>query len=420
MKKSIKRFVLSCLLAVFLVMFFSMATVLNSKQPDRHVSNDVSFAAADLRKSDSGVVPTTAPTFQEFGSGAVPIAAPTFQVSGSGVARIAADSFLARFFSGINTYAAEFAELADDSGEPDSEAILAVIPEFDGIPFVEVNGNKPFFKETDRTTMAYEYYPELDSLSRCGSCMACLGPELMPTEKRGEIGMVKPSGWNQAKYPELISDLYLWNRCHLIAFSFAGENANERNLITGTRYMNTQGMYSCEFDVAEYMKDTGHHVLYRATPLFHGDELVARGVLIEAESMEDDEVEFCVFCYNVQPGIGINYQNGESWMLLDTGGVNAGAPVGEKNLDTGALADGKSLDTGTPADTEGVEAVTRVVLLDQTHRDATYLVNINTGRFHWNGCKSGEKTAEKNRRYYNGSRDELIASGYVSAGCCHP
>ena len=162
----------------------------------------------------------------------------------------------------------------------------------------------------------FESYSELDQLGRCGVAMANLSPALMPTEERGAIGTVKPSGWHTVKYPELIEDNYLYNRCHLIAFSLAGENANEKNLITGTRYFNVQGMQVFERKVEDYIRKTGNHVLYRVTPVFEDQNLVATGVIMEAYSVEDDGKGICfnVFIFNVQPRIEIDYSDGSSWV----------------------------------------------------------------------------------------------------------
>ena len=162
------------------------------------------------------------------------------------------------------------------------------------------------------TTVFYEHYSELDNLGRTGVAMACLGPETLPTEKRGPIGMIKPAGWHTVKYPDVIKDLYLYNRCHLIAFELSGENANEKNLTTGTRYLNISGMLPFENKTRKYIEDTHNHVIYRVTPVFINNELVCRGILIEAKSVEDNNLEFCVYCYNVQPGIIIDYTTGDS------------------------------------------------------------------------------------------------------------
>ncbi len=187
------------------------------------------------------------------------------------------------------------------------------VPEFSGQAYVVINDGQPEFTEEDMTVQAYEYYSPLDMLGRCGYAMACLGQELMPTEERGTIGQVKPSGWQTVKY-DFVDGKYLYNRCHLIGFQLAGENANEQNLITGTRYLNTEGMLPFENEVAQYIEDTANHVLYRVTPVYDGSNLLARGVQIEALSVEDGGAGICfnIYCYNNQPGVVIDYRTGES------------------------------------------------------------------------------------------------------------
>ena len=186
------------------------------------------------------------------------------------------------------------------------------VSKYRGIPYVEINDNKPSFSDKDKDRV--EEYSKLDKLGRCGPAFANVGKELMPTSPRESIRDVRPSGWHTVKYDGIIEDRYLYNRCHLIAFMLAGENANERNLITGTRYFNIEGMLPFENQVADYVKSTGNHVLYRVRPIFKGDDLVARGVQMEAKSVEDGGkgVSFNVYCYNIQPGIRINYKDGSS------------------------------------------------------------------------------------------------------------
>lgn len=190
---------------------------------------------------------------------------------------------------------------------------LEDISEYNGKPYVYINNNIPFFSEADLTTTSYEKYSKLDNLGRCGAAIASIGKDIMPTEERGSIGSVKPSGWHTVRY-QGIDGNYLYNRCHLIGYQLSGENANEKNLITGTRYLNVGGMLPFENMVAEYVEETNNHVIYRVTPIFEGDNLLASGVLIEAKSVEDNGkgIQFNVYCYNVQPGIGINYKTGES------------------------------------------------------------------------------------------------------------
>lgn len=192
---------------------------------------------------------------------------------------------------------------------------MDALPDYCGTPYVEIERSRPGFTEEDWTETAFETYSPLDQLGRCGAAYANICQELMPTEPRGEIGMIKPSGWRTARYDDLVDGKYLYNRCHLIGFQLAGENANECNLITGTRYMNTEGMLPFENMVAEYVDRTDNHVLYRVTPVFEGTELVARGVQMEAWSVEDRGRGVCfnVFMYNVQPGVEIDYATGESW-----------------------------------------------------------------------------------------------------------
>ena len=189
------------------------------------------------------------------------------------------------------------------------------IPEYSGNAYVAINDNIPFFEDEELTTTSFEKYSELDLLGRCGEATACVGKDLMPTEPRGEIGSVKPTGWQTAKY-DIVEGKYLYNRCHLIGFQLTGENANKKNLITGTRYLNVTGMLPFENMVADYVKETENHVLYRVTPIFKENNLVADGVLMEAKSVEDngESILFNVYCYNVQPGIIIDYSNGESFL----------------------------------------------------------------------------------------------------------
>ena len=190
---------------------------------------------------------------------------------------------------------------------------LSSIPEYSGNPYVEINDNEPYFSDDEYTTSPFEYYSDLDTLGRCGMAYACVGKDIMPTEERGSIGSVKPSGWQTVKY-DCVDGNYLYNRCHLIGYQLTGENANEKNLITGTRYLNVEGMLPFENMVADYVKETDNHTLYRVTPIFTGDNLLADGVLMEAESVEDngEGISYNVFCYNVQPGVKIDYVTGDS------------------------------------------------------------------------------------------------------------
>lgn len=261
---------------------------------------------------------------------------------------------------------------------PEPEPV-AGIPDFSGQPYVVLNNNIPDFSEKEITVRSYEFYSELDALNRCGYTMACIGRELMPTEERGSIGQVKPSGWQTVKY-DCVDGKYLYNRCHLIGFQLTGENANERNLITGTRYLNIEGMLPFENMVADYIKETGNHVIYRVTPDFRGNEMVARGVRMEAISVEDDGEGVCfhIYAYNNQPGIRIDYSTGESVLEDD--------PI--------------------PAETKT--------------EDVTYIINTNSKKFHDADCGNGQQTKAENKQQYSGDRQTLIDAGYAPAGCCNP
>ena len=252
--------------------------------------------------------------------------------------------------------------------------------DYAGDAYAVLEDNIPDFNESDLTTEPFETYAPLDALGRCGVAYANICLELMPTEERGSIGQVKPSGWHTVRYDDLVDGGYLYNRCHLIGFQLAGENANERNLITGTRYMNVEGMLPFEDLVADYVEETGNHVLYRVTPDFEGTELVARGVQMEALSVEDggEGVCFNVYVYNVQPGVAIDYATGESWL------------------------EGQEPDESGEA--EGF----------------TYVINTSSGKFHDPGCAGVASMKEENKETFTGSRDELIAKGYEPCGQCQP
>ena len=294
------------------------------------------------------------------------------------------------------------------TGEGTSAFSLREIPAYSGTPYTEVNGNKPYFTEAELTTQSFETYSELDSLGRCGVAYANVGQDLMPTEPRGEIGAVKPSGWHLVKYDN-VDGKYLYNRCHLIAYMLAAENANPQNLITGTRYLNVQGMLPFETKVCDYVKNTGNHVLYRVTPIFDGDNLLADGVLMEAYSVEDagEGICFCVFAYNVQPGIGIDYATGDNWAESSGTYQSTEASVAEE----------------TPApqpETDTAVQITPELSAPQETQQTTYVLNTNTMKFHYPTCSSVDDMKEKNKQIYTGSRDEVINMGYVPCKRCNP
>ena len=299
---------------------------------------------------------------------------------------------------------------------------LSDIPPYSGQPYADINGDVPFFHEM--TTLAFDGYGPLDELGRCTVAYACVGPETMPKEKREDISSVLPSGWNDAEYTN-VDGGKLFNRCHLIGFQLTGQNANERNLITGTRYMNTEGMLPFENSVAQYIETTGNHVMYRVTPLFEGDNLVAAGVLMEARSIEDPLVQFCAFCYNVQPGITIDYATGESTgpafhrsdeavETLDSAGKTGdsagetGDPTGETRGAAGKAGDAAGETRGAAGETEG------------TVGDWKYIINVSSRKFHLPGCESVKKMSKKNMQGWDGTREELIEMGYDPCKNCMP
>lgn len=275
---------------------------------------------------------------------------------------------------------------------------LSDIPSFKDKPYVVLNNNQPHFDSSDYTTDSFEYYSSLDNQGRCGVVYACIGKDIMPTGERGEIGQIKPTGWHTVKY-DVVDGKYLYNRCHLIGWQLTGENSNERNLITGTRYLNIQGMLPFESMVADYIKETENHVLYRVTPYFEKNNLLAHGVQIEAYSVEDGGAGICfnVFCYNVQPGITIDYYSGNSKLINDT----------YENTTSKTIEKVSKTTTQKPTSNSSAE-------------EANYIANTNTGKFHYPSCSSVDDMKEENKMLFNGTRDELISEGYVPCKRCNP
>lgn len=261
---------------------------------------------------------------------------------------------------------------------------LDEVPPYSGEPYYVVNDNVPDFTEEDLTTESFEEYSELDELGRCGTAYACVGQDLMPTEKRGDISSVKPTGWQFVQY-DFINGKNCYNRCHLLGFQLTGENANKENLITGTRYLNVE-MLPFENLVADYVKETDEHVLYRVTPLFDGDNLVADGVEMEAMSVEDegDGVLFHVFCYNVQPGVVIDYSDGST---REGDPVSAAASMEKEEKDSGK---------------------------------ETFILNAKTGKFHLPSCQYAGQIKEANRKEMSASMKKMEESGYEPCRKCLP
>lgn len=305
-------------------------------------------------------------------------------------------------------------ETAEPSGQQTQEAVentqsesttqeenvpsisLSYTPDYAGDPYVVVNNNQPEFAESEMTTSSFETYSDLDALGRCGIAYANIGQDLMPTEERGNISDVNPSGWQSVEY-DGIDGGYLYNRCHLIGFQLTAENANEKNLITGTRYLNVEGMLPFENMVADYIEETGNHVLYRVTPIFEGNNLVASGVQMEARSVEDngDGILFNVYCYNVQPGITIDYATGNSQR---TGDISGSSNMAAQFNDAEASGAGEQQKTS----------------------ESTYILNKNTMKFHRPDCSSVSQMSENNKGEFSGTRDELIAQGYEPCKNCNP
>ena len=269
-----------------------------------------------------------------------------------------------------------FSGLSASNKDVYSEVVeLSTIPAYSGEASVVINDNMPIFGEVDSDWSAFEDYEELDELGRCVKATAVISPDLMPTAEREDISSVKPTGWQTTKY-DFIDGGNLFNRCHLIAFMLTGENVNEENLITGTRYMNTEGMLPYETMVYDYVMETVEKVLYRVTPIYEGDELIARGVQMEAWSLADNGESICfnVFCYNVQPGVEIDYATGENWESEFT----------------------------------------------CQHGDQSLVLNTNTGKFHLSTCEGVEDIMSENRQEMSCCPEELIFKGYTPCGSCKP
>lgn len=280
-----------------------------------------------------------------------------------------------------------------EAANPLSSQVAAIdwdsLPSYDGRPSVEVNGGVPSFTDEDRARGPFKEFSSLDALGRCGAAFMLVTPETLAWEERGSIGMIKPSGWQTIRY-DWVDGGYLFNRCHLLGYQLSGENANPLNLITGTRSLNTQGMLPAENRIDYYVETTGASVLLRVTPVFLGEELVARGVLMEAQSAADGGagLQFCLWCPNAEPGVSIDYATGES-----TGAAPAAAVAPETAQDA------------TPAPS----AVA-----------SSYVLNTNTHKFHRPDCTSVGKMKAKNRSDFQGTREEAMALGYDPCKICQP
>ena len=290
--------------------------------------------------------------------------------------------------------------LSEETDNNTFEFRLENIPEYSGSPYFVLNENVPLFEENEKNTDSFAKYSELDELGRCGVAFANISPDTIPTEERGTIGDVQPSGWHTVKYNDLIDGNYLYNRCHLIGYQLAGENDNPKNLITGTRYLNVQGMLPFENSVYDYVQATENHVLYRVTPVFKEDNLVASGVTIEAYSVEDEGAGICfyVFVYNVQPGIIIDYLTGESMEDPDY----------------------SQTETESELENQSEQKSLEIVSEETEATEQTYILNTNTHKFHRPTCKSVDDIKEKNKKTSTDSRDSLIEQGYSPCKRCNP
>lgn len=296
------------------------------------------------------------------------------------------------------------------------------IPKWDGEPSVEINGGDPSFTDSELSAIkkqTEEDLSSLDSQGRCGDVSACVSSETMPEGERGSIGMIRPAGWHLVKY-DFVDGKYLYNRCHLIGWQLTGLNAEERNLITGTRYLNVDGMLPYENRVADFAESSDLHVAYRVEPVYKGDELIARGVHIEAESIEDkgESLAINVYCYNVQPYVDINYKTGESSADSDApASAQPGSGSSSGNQSSSNSGSGGSSSDGSGNSGSGSQNANAG---SQDNTEQTYILNTNTKRYHLQGCRSLSQMKDKNKRTFHGSKKELSRMGYKPCGNCHP
>lgn len=299
---------------------------------------------------------------------------------------------------------------------------LSEIEEYHGIPFVLLNDNVPAFNVKDLVTSPYISFSKFDKLGRTGTGIACLSKETLPTEARGQIGDIRPSGWHTVRYDDLIEDRFLYNRCHVLGYQLTGDNATPENLFTGTRYLNTDTMLFFEDQVAKYLQDEEHHhVIYRVTPVYDGDNLVASGVHMEAFSVEDYGKGICfnVYIYNVQPGVLINYADGESRRDpgYDPDGVISTAAAYGRQVPSESL---KLEDQGGSETSAVSRNVSKEINETGAEDDADYILNKNTKKFHYPWCSSVSDMKEKNKKSFHGSRDDVISAGYKPCKRCNP
>ena len=315
--------------------------------------------------------------------------------------------------SEITTEATTDVSATDTDSSDKKDSSISIIPQYSGKAYIELNNNSPAFTDDEKkSTESFELYSDLDELGRCGVAFANVSKDIMPNKERGEIGEIRPSGWHTVKYPDLIEDNYLFNRSHLIAYSLAGENANEKNLISGTRYLNQETMQIFELKVLEYVRRTDNHVLYRVTPFFEGDNLLATGVQMEAWSVEDegDGICFNVFCYNVQPGIEIDYATGESKRAEKTAEEDSNNKSINKEVDDKTEQKTDKNDDGSNKSSDNVSDFEKMKM--------TFILNTSSKKVHMPDCKSVKDMADKNKLEYEGTLAELKEQGYKPCGWC--
>ena len=322
---------------------------------------------------------------------------------------------------------------SDDSsgqGAQSAQATIADIPAYTGALCIDINHGMPGFTAQDEARGTFMQFSDLDFEGRCGTAFARIGPDTVSNEKRGDISQVHPSGWVQRKY-SFVDDGMLYNRSHLIAHQLCGENANEKNLITGTRTFNAVGMLYYEELVGDYVRSTGNHVLYRVTPLFAANDLVARGVQMEAKSVEDngEAVQFNVFVYNVEPGVAIDYVTGESWESSETPQITS---KGSATITTAAAARadkaaaGRSAGSGSGTGSSGSNAGdghgtgSNSSNNQGTSEQQDYILNVKNKKFHKPDCSAASDISNANKQDFTGTRDQLIAKGYSPCGICKP
>ena len=329
-----------------------------------------------------------------------------------------------------NTVDSSTGEIVSVSAPEGGQPSLADIPEYEGDPYIEVNNNEPSFTEAEKDAESFESYSDLDYEGRCGTAFALVGEETMPTEKRGNISDVKPTGWQSVRY-DFVDGESLYNRCHLLGYKLTGENANKENLITGTRYMNIEGMLPFEDEIDAYVDETDNHVLYRVTPLFYEDELVARGVHMEGYSVEDngEGVSFNVYCYNVQPGVGIDYETGDNWEDPSTIQYNSSSYWDSQNSQYNSQDNDDSYynhhsqgSNSQGYDSQNNNSGNNDAYQNGVSKNAAqdYVLNTNSKKFHYSWCDSVKDTSARNKEDFYGTRDELISEGYEPCGACNP